>query len=129
MFKSAISAFILATSFSFVISTTAQAADLSHDMHQLKSGYKAFSKAGNAGQALAALNQMQQAAQSAKQATPEGVDPSNAQQVVAYQDQLNQLSATISAANDLVQAGKLADAKALGKKMLQIRDNAHEQFR
>ena len=129
MFKSAISAFILATSFSFVISTTAQAADLSHDMHQLKSGYKAFGKAGNAAQALAGLNQMQQAAQSAKQATPEGVDPSNTQQVAAYQDQLNQLSATISAANDLVQAGKLVDAKALGKKMLQIRDSAHEQFR
>ena len=72
---------------------------------------------------------MQQAAQASKQATPEGVDPSDAAQVAAYQNQLNQLSATINAASDLVKANKLAEAQALGKKMLSIRDAAHDQFR
>ena len=46
MFKSTMSAVLLIAGLSFAFG--AQAADLSHDMHQLKSGYKAFSKAGNA---------------------------------------------------------------------------------
>ena len=104
MFKSAISAGFLAVSLGLAVCGSAQATDLSHEMHTLKSSYKTFSQASNAEQALAALNQMQQAAQASKQATPEGVDPSDAAQVSAYQNQLNQLSATISAASDLVKA-------------------------
>ena len=129
MFKSAISAGFLAASLGLAVCGSAQATDLSHEMHTLKSSYKTFSQARNAEQALTALNQMQQAAQASKQASPEGVDPSDAAQVAAYQNQLNQLSATISAATDLVKANKLAEAQALGKKMLNIRDAAHDQFR
>ena len=75
MFKSAISAGFLAASLGLAVCGSAQATDLSHEMHTLKSSYKTFSQANNAEQALAALNQMQQAAQASKQATPEGVDP------------------------------------------------------
>ena len=129
MFKSTMSAVLLTAGLSFAIGAQAATVSLSHEMHQLKSGYKAFSKASNAEQALTALTQMQQAAQAAKKASPESVDPSDASQVAAYQNELNQLSSTISAAMDLARANKLAESKALGKKMLQIRDAAHEQFR
>ena len=129
MFKSAFSAALVATALGFALCTSAQASDLSHEMHTLKSNYKAFSQAKSAEQALKALSAMQQAAQASKQMTPEGVDPSDASQVAAYQEQLNQLTATIAAATDLVKANQLGQAQALGKKMLQIRDTAHEQFR
>ena len=129
MFKSAFSAALVATALGFALCTSAQASDLSHEMHTLKSNYKAFSQAKSAEQALKALSAMQQAAQASKQMTPEGVDPIDDSQVAAYQEQLNQLSATIAAATDLVKANQLGQAQALGKKMLQIRDTAHEQFR
>ena len=129
MFKSAISAVFLSVTLGLALCGTAQATDLPHELTTLKHSYKTFSQARNAEQALTALNQMQQAAQASKQTSPEGVDPSDTAQVAAYQNQLNQLSATISAATDLVKANKLAEAQALGKKMLSIRDAAHEQFR
>lgn len=139
MLKKQWSCLLLAASLSFatVACSTTQTPEhqgsaevsLSQQMHAISGGYKAYSKATTKEEAYAGLQQMHLAVAASKHATPESVTPSDKAQVASYQNQLSQLDATINQAIQLVQANKLTEAKALGPKMLSIRDAAHKQFR
>lgn len=104
------------------------AASLGSDMHILASNYNTFASSNNPKQATLALSQMRAAALDAKKMPPNRVqkDP---QQLKAYRAGFDDLVMEIDKTNALVKAGKLAQAKQEGQKILTIRDVNHKKFR
>lgn len=104
------------------------AASLETNMHTLATGYKSFSDSANPQQATNALNQMRAAAVDSKKFVPTYLkkDPQKAK---TYQAGFDDLITAIDKTNALVKAGKLAQAKQEGKKLLDIRDSNHQKFR
>ena len=100
-------------------------------MKVLATNTKLFSKSSTSEDALVALDEMKKAVLIAKENKPKKLkklEETDAK-VVAYEDKLKELSSAIENAEQLVQEGKLDEAKKLSDQFNKIKKQGHRAFR
>lgn len=122
MIKKTLATVIFSAALSF--SSLSFAGNLEHNMETLAKNFKAFNKAENQKDALKALDNMKAAALDAKKVKLKTKDAKAPTSDALY----DQLTAQIDSTRALVQAGKLDQAKAEGKKIAAIRDQGHAVY-
>ncbi|WP_374570860.1 cytochrome b562 [Acinetobacter sp.] len=122
MIKKTLATAMLSAALSF--SSLSFAGSLEHNMETLAKNFKAFNKAENKKDALKALDNMKAAALDAKKVKLKTKDAKAPTSDALY----DQLTGQIDKTRTLVQAGKLDQAKAEGKKIAAIRDQGHAVY-
>lgn len=115
----------------FSVSTPIFASSLHDDMVIMAIAYADFSKAKNNRVALKALAEMRQATLDSKRSVPHKLkgQASTSPEVKAYHASLDQLVQEIDKTTVLVKAGHLKQAKLDIKRLIELRDKGHAQFK
>lgn len=110
---------------------TVQANGVNVYMSAINMSYARFNSAQTVADASKALASMRAAAVAAKAKKPFGLENAapNNPKLRAYYAEMDKLIAEIDKTNNLVKAGKMVQAKAEGKKILQLRDEGHKAMR
>jgi len=121
----------IAVLMTFALNSVAMAAPLDQNMVTIATNYKAFNDAKNAADATKALDQIRVATLDSKKSTPMKLigKADSSPEIKGYRASLDQLVVEIDKTKALVQAGKLDQAKADGKKLLAIRDQGHKLYK
>lgn len=110
---------------------TVQANGVNVYMSAINMSYARFNSAQTVVDASKALASMRAAAVAAKAKKPFGLENAapNNPKLRAYYAEMDKLIVEIDKTNNLVKAGKMVQAKAEGKKILQLRDEGHKAMR
>lgn len=110
-----------------VSSVTVQANEVNMYMGAITMSYARFNAAQTVADARKALANMRTAAVAARSQKPSALAkaPTNNPKLKVYQSEIDRLIAEIDKTGKLVNAGKLAEAKTEGRKILQLRDEGH----
>ncbi|WP_239326506.1 cytochrome b562 [Snodgrassella gandavensis] len=106
---------------------TVQANEVNMYMSAITMSYARFNAAQTVADASKALASMRTAAVAARAQKPYGLTnaAANNPKLRVYQSEMDKLIAEIDKTSKLVKAGKMAQAKTEGKKILQLRDEGH----
>ena len=107
------------------------AQSLPGDMHTLAGGMSAVQAANDQAKMVSTLTEMRAAAEDAKTHTPDKLagKADDSAEVQAYHAQLDKLIAQIDVTLKQANAGDLAAAKEEAKKLADIRNEGHKNFR
>lgn len=106
-------------------------AEVCDSMDNMMMSYAAFNRAANATEASKALTQMRAAAVEAKAGIPMHLEdePQNSPKRQLYQQEMDKLIIQIDKTKALAAKGDMVQAKAEGKKLMQLRNEGHKLFR